>query len=182
MSDTVQQTTPTQLNETTSPEGLTTLNLSGNEQAGVGGLAQQYSQQMISSAKWFYWIAALSVINAIIVVGNGSWSFLAGLGITQIISGFAYGLSEAVGNGVHVIALLLNIAVAGVFVVFGYLGVKGSTTAVIIGLVIYTLDGLIFLAFSDWLPLGFHAFVIFSIIRGLTAQRKLKALESELRV
>jgi len=49
---------------------------------------------MQSGARWFYWIAGLSMINSIAAMSNSSWSFLAGLGITQFIPGLALGVGR----------------------------------------------------------------------------------------
>jgi len=42
-------------------------------------------QQLKGGASWFVWIAALSVINSVILLSGGTWSFIFGLGITQIV-------------------------------------------------------------------------------------------------
>ena len=36
-------------------------------------------------ANWFYWIAALSVVNSIIVMAQGDWSFIVGLGVSATL-------------------------------------------------------------------------------------------------
>src|SRR5215469_2722671 len=41
------------------------------------------------SAGWFDWIAALSIVNSVISLFNGSWHFVVGLGITELIDGLA---------------------------------------------------------------------------------------------
>lgn len=46
-------------------------------------------------------------------------------------------------------------------------------------MVVYGLDGLIFLLVQDWLALAFHAFVLYSIYRGLAANLKLSGLQAE---
>jgi zinc transporter ZupT len=163
-----------------SAEGFTTLNISGENSTSRWGEAEVYRQQMKSGARWFYWIAGLSLINSIAALSNSSWSFLAGLGITQFISGFALGLSEDMGGAVTVIALILDVFVAGFFVLLGVLGMKGHTWAFMLGLVIYALDGLIFLAFQMWFPLAFHVFVVYCLYKGFAANRKLKLLEAEI--
>src|SRR6185295_5359261 len=129
-------------------------------------------EQMLSGARWFYWIAGLSLINSIAASFNSNWSFLAGLGITQFISGVALGLSEDLGGAVTVIALILDVLVAAFFVFLGVFAGKGHTWAFIIGLVVYVLDGLVFLAFQLWLPLAFHVFVCYCLVRGLLANRE----------
>ena len=161
-------------------EDFTTLNLSGESGATGSGEAEVYRQQMQSGARWFYWIAGLSLVNSIAALFDGNWSFLAGLGITQFISGFAGGLSEDVGGAATAIGFILDLLVAGFFVLLGVFAVKGEMWAFIIGLVVYALDTLIFLAFQLWLPLAFHVFVFYCLYRGLAANRKLKRLEAEL--
>jgi len=162
-------------------EGTTTLNLSG-EKSYLWAEAEVHRKNMQSGARWFYWIAGLSLINAIAAATNSTWSFLAGLGITQFISGFASGLSTDLGESsvVMVIAFILNVLVAGFFVFLGVFAYKGLTWVFIVGLVVYALDALIFLAVQLWFPLAFHAFVFYCLYRGLAANRKLTTLEAEI--
>ncbi len=119
------------------------------------------------------------MINSIISLSDGQWNFLAGLGLTQVISGFAIALSQDLGSAVTVVALVLDALVAGVFVALGLFAQKGHTWAFIVGMVVYTFDGLIFLLVQDWFSLAFHAFVLFCLVRGLMAQNKWKQLQPE---
>jgi len=57
---------------------------------------------------------------------------------------------------------------------------KGHTWAFVVGLVVYALDGILFLAFQIWFPLAFHVFVIYCLYRDLAANLKLKRLEAEI--
>jgi len=163
-----------------SAEGFTTLNISGQNSTSRWGEVEVYRQQMKSGARWFYWIAGLSLINSIAALSNSSWSFLAGLGVTQFISGFAIGLSDDLGSAVTVVAMILDVIVAGFFVLLGVMAMKGHTWAFMLGLVLYALDGLIFLAFQMWFPLAFHVFVVYCLYKGFAANRQLKLLEAEI--
>ena len=58
--------------------------------------------QLKSGANWFYWIAGLSVVNSLIFAFGGHTSFIAGLGLTQLIDG----IFDAVIAGFHVFALI----------------------------------------------------------------------------
>ena len=168
-------------NSTPSNEGFTTPNETNNASA-MSGVAESYRQQSSSGARWFFWVAALSTINSVVLlVAHGSWNFLAGLGITQLISGFAIGVSEQIGGGgaVTVVALALDLMVALVFVGLGLFAQKTHTWAFVIGMLIYALDGLIFIFAQEWIAIAFHVFVLYSIYRGLAANRSLKALQSE---
>jgi hypothetical protein len=142
-------------------------------------IVQEHVNQRRSGARWFYWIGALSLVNAVITMANGEWNFIIGLGITQIISGLALGLSADLGSGVTIIAFALNVLVVGACVGLGFLAERGHTWAFILGMVLYALDGLIFLWVQDWLPLGFHAFALYFIYRGLAANLKLNQFKSE---
>jgi hypothetical protein len=127
--------------------------------------------QMRSAASWFYWVAALSLVNSVVAFTGSSWRFIIGLGITQIIDEFGNNLGAA-GKGV---ALALDLLAAGVLVLFGIFGHKGHSWAFIVGMVLFALDGVIFLLAQDWLGVGFHAFVLFCLVRGFMACRELKA-------
>jgi hypothetical protein len=160
-------------------QAVTTLNLSG-EKSYLWSEAEEYRKQMQSGARWFYWIAGLSLVNSIAAATGSNWSFLAGLGITQFISGLALGVAEDLGGAVTVIAFVLDVLVAGFFVFLGVFAYKGHTWAFIVGIVIYALDALIFLAVQLWFPLAFHGFVLFCLYKGFAANRKLNSLEAEL--
>lgn len=166
--------------DTSAAQGITTLGLSQSATAAKWDHAEPYRQQMRSGARWFYWIAGLSLINTIAAFTNSNWSFLAGLGITQFIYGIALGLSESIGGAITIIALVLNVLVAGCFVFLGVFANKGHTWAFIIGLIVYALDGFIFLAFQLWFPLAFHVFVCWCLYRGLSANQSAKRIEAEI--
>lgn len=127
--------------------------------------------QLKSGASWFYWIAGLSLVNSIAAVSGSDWRFILGLGITQVIDAFG---SEMGGAG-KVVTLILDLIAAGVLVLFGVLGHKRHTWAFITGMVLFALDGGIFLLAQDWLGVGFHVFVLYCFFRGLKACRELNA-------
>lgn len=124
-----------------------------------------------SGASWFYWIAALSLINSLAALSGSDWRFIVGLGITQIVDGFG----EGIGGGGKIVALILNLIVAGLFVLFGVFANKNHVWAFVTGMVLFALDGLIFVLVQDWLGVGFHVFVLFMLFRGMQAGRAMKA-------
>jgi len=137
--------------------------------AGVSDLAIE--SQMKSGASWFYWIAALSLINSIAAFSGGSWRFILGLGITQLLDAFG---SEFGGKG-RIVVLVLDLIVAGVFILFGVFGYKRQTWAFVTGMVLFAFDGGIFLVGQDWLGVAFHVFVLYCLFRGFKACRALNA-------
>jgi hypothetical protein len=127
--------------------------------------------QLKSGASWFYWVAGLSLINSIVALSGSEWGFVLGLGITQIFDAFGQSLP---GAG-KVVVLVLDVIAAGVLVLFGVFAHKRHTWAFVVGMILYALDGLIFLLVRDWLALGFHAFVLYCLFRGFKACRELNA-------
>lgn len=135
-----------------------------DEHATTAGLAHRAR----AGANWFYWIAGLSLVNSLAHAFGTSWGFIAGLGITQIIDA----LADEGGNALRVIGIGLDLLVAGVFITLGYLA-RSLPAPFIIGLVLYGLDALFFLAVGAWIGLAFHVFVFFSILAGYKAFRTL---------
>jgi hypothetical protein len=166
---------------TTTLNQNTTLNF-GDDRSYLAGEAADARRHMQSGARWFYWIAGLSLINAIAAAANSTWSFLAGLGITQFISGFAAALSTDLSDSgaVLIVAFVFNVLVAGFFVFLGVFAQKGHSWAFIVGFVVYALDALIFLAVQLWFPLAFHVFVFYCLYKGFAANQKLHRLEAEM--
>lgn len=156
---------------------FTNLNLTGQENQFLIVERLELEKRMLSGANWFFWIAVLSLINSVILLSSGQWSFLAGLGITQIIDALATQISAAGGSGATIIALIMDITVAGFFVFFGLMARKRQGWAFIVGMVLYGLDGLLFLLAQSWLSIAFHLFALYGIYQGLRALNRLKATE-----
>ena len=137
----------------------------------------QLKQAYRAGANWFYWIAGLTIVTSIIAFGGGGWRFFISLGITQIIDGFAQGLSTELGGAPKVVALILDLIVTGLFVLFGWLANQKHLWAYILGMVAFALDGLVLLPFGDLLGVIAHVVVLFFLFRGFQNGRNLLALE-----
>ncbi len=106
---------------------------------------------------------------------GGNLVFLAGLAVSQIADGFAANMGFA---GPY-FALGIDLIIAVFLCIFGYLSTHGSLTALIVGMVLYALDGAIFLYFSEWAPAAFHAFALFQMWGGWVAAKQLAKLRAE---
>ena len=126
--------------------------------------------QLKSGGSWFYWIAALSLINSVAAFSGSHWRFIIGLGATQVFDGLGSGM----GSGGKVVALVLDLLAAGFFVLLGVFGLKGQAWAFLVGLGLFALDGLVFVMAQDWLGVGFHVFVLYCLFRGFQACRAMK--------
>jgi hypothetical protein len=138
----------------------------------------QLANQVRSGANWFYWIVGLSVVNTLMILNGGGIFFPLGLGATQLVDGFAIALSDPswMGDTATYLGLALDFCLLGLFVLFGWLSRKGNTGAFIVGITLYTLDGLVLALFQDWLSVGFHAFALFFLITGVRANIRLQNL------
>ena len=120
--------------------------------------------RMKSGGSWFYWIAALSLVNSISAFTGGGWGFIVGLGITHLVTGITNPPA----------ALAINVVIAGVFIALGVFANRAQLWAFIVGMVLYGLDGLLYAKVGAWLAAGFHVFVLFCLFNGFRAARQLR--------
>jgi len=142
----------------------------------------ELTRRMKSGANNYYWIAALSVINSILSLTGSSTYFVIGLAATLIVDGLTVGVSQSLPDAsviVKIIGLLLSILIAGVFALFGYFASQGKRWAFLVGMVLYGLDGLIMLAFADWIGVLFHAFFLWGLFGGFRALNELQKILSQ---
>jgi hypothetical protein len=138
------------------------------------------TSRMRAGIGWFFWIAALSLINSGAYLFGATFTFVIGLGITQVVDAVITALAQQLGDEsgmLRVIGLIIDICVAGAFALIGYAGRKGVRWPVIVGMVIYALDAILMLVARDILGAAFHAWALFAIWTGLKAMRQLKALD-----
>jgi hypothetical protein len=150
-------------------------------QAGLIAEVLKLQSQHKAGATWFHWIAGLSVINSLIVLLGSKWSFIVGLGITQLVDGIVMSVAQQAatqsGLFLKVMGFVFNLLIAGLFVFFGLFAMRRRTGIYIVGMILYAFDGLIFLLVKDFLSIGFHIFALVCIYNGLQASIKLKAIE-----
>ena len=142
----------------------------------------EITQRMKRGANNFYWIAVLSVINSILSMTGSSTYFVIGLAVTLIVDGVTVGLSQSFADAsviVKIIGLVLSILIAGIFALFGFFASQGKRWAFIVGMVLYGLDGLIMLAFADWIGVLFHAFFLWGLFGGFRALGELQKMLSQ---
>ena len=127
-------------------------------------LAAQSEPEIKHGAGWFWWIAGLSVVNTVMIHSDGDRNFAIGLGFTL--------LADVIFKGYKLIAFGIDAVALGTFAGLGLYARKGYLWAFVTGIVLYSLDALIYLALQDWLSCAFHGFALFYMIRGA---RKLRA-------
>ncbi|HEY3344436.1 MAG TPA: hypothetical protein VGJ97_05895 [Anaerolineaceae bacterium] len=129
---------------------------------------------------WFFWIAGLSLVNTAAYLLGIKFNFVIGLGLTQVIDGLITGILRQIGSGseiLRVLGVFLDIAIAAVFVLFGYFGRKHYRWVVIVGMVLYLFDAILMLVFRDIVAAGFHLLALWGLWGGWKAIGELAALE-----
>lgn len=139
----------------------------------VGSADQMLQRRALSGMRWFYWIAALSVINALTF--SSGVVFVVGLAVTRVISKFTMQMDSG-GKGV---GFVLIAVAAGLFAMFGFFASKRHTWSFIAGIVLYAGDGLLAVFYQDWIMVAFHAFVLFRLFTGLKATMELNSGSSK---
>ena len=127
-------------------------------------------QQLKSGAGWFYWIAALSLVNSIMALTGSKWGFALGLGVTQIIDAVGAGA----GGAGQTIAFIIGLLATGLLVLFGVFANKRHGWAFIVGLVLVGLDTVVTGLLQMWMSLAFHVFALYCIFKGYQACRALR--------
>ena len=129
-------------------------------------------QKLVGAAKWFYWIAGLSVINAGLILSGANWHFLVGMGIIDAVAA----VGGKTGGGGMVAAIFVTAFITGICALFGTLALKKHAWVFWVGMVLYALDGLLMFSAGDLLPVAFHVFVLFCLFQGIVALKQLKAM------
>lgn len=134
---------------------------------------EELDKRVRSGGSWYYWVAALSLVNSVMAFTGGGGGFVIGLSVTQFLDVM---LAEAGGN-VKVIGLVLGIAAAGLFATFGVFACKRHSWAFIVGMVLYAFDTLLTVLAQHWIGLAFHAWVLVSLFLGLRAAMQANAMQ-----
>lgn len=121
-----------------------------------------------SAARWFWWIAGLSLVNAVMFHSGSDGNFVLGLAMTT--------LANAMFASMLPVAIALTALTVGFYFAMGLYAQRGKLWAFYAGLALYIVDALIYLKFEDWMSVGFHALAAFFIARGLMRVRELERL------
>jgi len=137
----------------------------------VPALDEALVAQLRGGASWFFWIAVLSLIIPVAALRGSNWAVVLALGVTQVIDAIAH----QIGGAGPAVGFALDLVASGLFIGCGLLARKGLAWVFVVGMVFYSLDGLLFLLVGDWFGLAFHIFVLFCLFKGLQAARSLSA-------
>lgn len=144
---------------------------------GPGGM--QYAvaaRQTQQGGDWFFWIAGLSIANSVLRLIHSPVGAFFGLGTTDVIDQVGAGLGGSGG----LVALGLDVVVAGFVAFFGLFARKGAQWAFVAGAVFYVLDALVVLLLThNYLEVAAHAYVLFRLFQGFQAAGQLNLLRAQ---
>lgn len=123
-----------------------------------------------SGARWFWWIAGLSLVNTVLFHSGSDVNFVLGLGLTT--------LANLLFVDQVPLALALSTLTIGFYVLVGWQAAQGRLWAFYVGLVVYAADALIYVQVGDWMSVAFHAVAIFFIAKGVMRARELGSASS----
>jgi hypothetical protein len=131
-------------------------------------------------SNWFILIAAFSILDSVVLLSNGNFHFVVGLGVTEI--------SDLVANEVaaqHLewaatakgTALGLTFLAAAFFATVGFGSRRGLRWVFVLGLAFYAVDLVVLVFLREWLCIAFHGYALFRISGGLRAAWNRNALD-----
>ena len=80
----------------------------------------ELEKRVKSGGSWYYWVAALSLVNSVMAFSGGGGGFVIGLSVTQ----FVEAMLSADGGVMKGVGLALGVLAAGVFALFGVFACK----------------------------------------------------------
>lgn len=133
-------------------------------------------QVVKNGAGWFLAIAGLSILNSVLTLSGTNFHFIFGLGVTEIVDA----IGRQSGTTGSTLGLIVNVFIAGLFLLFWNFARKGEKWAFLVGMALYAVDGLILLPFKDILGVAFHAYALFRIYGSLQGVSALENLRQRL--
>ena len=127
---------------------------------------EDLDKKIKTGGAWLYWIAGLSIVNSVIVLTGSNWGFVLGLTLTQ---GIDFVIATEFGWAARIFALVLDLAIAGLFIALGVFARRRQTWPFVAGLVLYGVDTLLTLFTGNWLGVIWHAWALTCLVIGMRA-------------
>jgi hypothetical protein len=137
----------------------------------------QYSagRALRSGANWFFWLAAFSVVNSLVVYFFGTRNSMVAFALTQWIDGTSGAMTtEGVIPPLHTSKLVFDLLIAVAFAGFGYFARRGNDLAFVVGTFLYVIDAMLMIGLKDFFGFSFHLLGLYFLMRGLLASRHLR--------
>lgn len=136
--------------------------------------------KVMRSYDWFKWIAILSLINTVLLAINSNISFIFGLAVNQFIYAFADYFRDDFGNTAIFIGFFLQLVFPLIYYGLFRQWNKFKKWPIIVGVILYGIDGLLYLVVDDMVSILFHAYVMYAILKSYWEIDKIKKLTVEI--
>ena len=129
--------------------------------------------QVVQAGRWLYWVAALSVVNFVLILVGSEWGLALSMGFTDLVA--------MLTNEVEGIAKPIVMAFAGVVILgiagLGWQACEGKLWAFVVGIVVILLDTLILLPYGvdGLISIGFHLYATWCLFTGIRALKSTNA-------
>ncbi len=137
---------------------------------------ESISPEVGKAAYWFYAKAVLTVINSVLLFSGVEWSFALGMTVPLIIHSLTLIVSAVAGftnmSLLNAAPVLVSFICAGIVALLGRKASFGKKWALILGLIIFSFDALLYLASFSIIGIAVHAFGIYTLISGLRSLKK----------
>lgn len=117
--------------------------------------------KIYNSYSWFKWIAGLSLINTLLMIFGSNISFIFGLASNIFL--YAFGV-ELFGE-YSIITLSAQLIFPVIYFLLYRMNKSMKKWPIIVGVVLYGLDALLYLLIDDMLSILFHAYVMYSVLK-----------------
>ncbi len=130
-------------------------------------------------ANWFFWIVALSLVNAVLISGGSDRVLAIGTNATLIMD---YAMKEAIAKSANMagafrgMEVIFDILVLGFYGFCGWMAVRGKPWAFYLGMTVFALDTLISVIDVDVIGGLIHAWALFTMWQGAQALKQMIAL------
>lgn len=122
------------------------------------------------SANWLYWKAGLTVVNSILAMAGVYWQFFIGLTVPQLFHGVLIGIGEMSPDTnlklFHGVVFMISLAGSGLTAFFAYKAKQAKRWAFVLGIIIYSFDGLLYLLTFSIFGILIHIFAIYALSKG----------------
>lgn len=126
-----------------------------------------------SGASWINTVALFAIVNSALTFMEVNLRFIFGLGVADIA---AYVAQASENSGAKVLAIGITLSGAATFYALGLKARKGATWAFALSMVLYSMDGLLWVLGQEWLEVACHGFAIFMMFQGMRANQRFKQL------
>ena len=119
---------------------------------------------ILSGARWFWWIAGLSLANTLAGISGANINFVMGLSMVTLANmAFAHALTPG---------LLVAVGLIGFYFAMGLYARQEKAWAFYLGLAVYVLDTVLCLFLKDWFSAVFHAWPLWAVFRAVKHLRQ----------